>query len=252
MSYQDVIIGAEHSITAARSAIYQGLSTLFFYPCNGQTNHPAVIAATFAQRMALLPHDLSAALPLLAGLIQMESIADLELRARFTSIFDNCSGRAAVSLYEKDYGNGEAKAVWEEVVRFYEHFGLGFDVRDAHDWPDHIGTELEFMHYLTFLEATAEKPGDGEIYRRAQGDFLVRRVGRWAPRFAAQLGGIDGNAPYGLFARLMAAYVEADLRYLGRTCEAGSPWIPQREAQAGLAQKDWIPIIPIEEMEDFP
>jgi len=35
----------------------------------------------------------------------------------------------------------------------------------------------------------------------------------------------------------MAAFIDADLSYLGRNCEAGAPWIPQRETQAGLEQK---------------
>lgn len=234
---------------AARSAMYQILSRLFFYPAEMAALPLAEVAAELRRRLEALPGDQSEFAGLMGEVDAVASMPEPALRGVFTALFDNCRGRAAVSLYEKDYGNGEAKAVWEEVVRFYEHFGLSFDVRVSRDWPDHIGTELEFMHYLTYVEAVAEQ--DVGIYRQAQGDFLARHLARWAPRFAAQLSGGQEAGPYGIFARLVAAFIKAEMAYLGRTCESGAPWIPQREAQAGLQGKAWIPIVEASALETF-
>ena len=232
----------------ARSAVYQLLSQLFFYPAEEEAPPLPELAAEFRQRLETLSCEQTDLLALAAELEALPLMTDADQREVFTSLFDNCRGRSAVSLYEKEYGNGEAKAVWEEVVRFYEHFGLNFDVRVSHDWPDHIGTELEFMHYLTYLEAVAEE--GKEIYRQAQGDFLVRHLARWSPRFAAQLGRGAEIEPYGIFAGIVAAFIKAEMVYLDRTCESTAPWIPQREAQAGLQGKTWIPIVNAEDLEE--
>lgn len=232
----------------ARSAVYQLLSRVFFYPGEVEVPPLAELAAEFRRRLAALSCDQNELQALAGELNDLPWMTEADQREVFTSLFDNCRGRSAVSLYEKEYGNGDAKAVWEEVVRFYEHFGLNFDVRVSHDWPDHIGTELEFMHYLTYLEAVAE---DGkEIYRQAQGDFLVRHLARWAPRFAMQLGRGSEIEPYGIFASIVAAFIKEEMLYLDRTCESTAPWIPQREAQAGLQGKTWIPIVNAADLEE--
>lgn len=226
-------------VAAARSAVYRCLSGSFFYPPLGRGQWQG-LADTLRGRLAVLPHDRSVLEPLLAELAAQSIPPVAVLGDTFTALFDNCTGRAAVSLYEKEYGNGDAKVIWEEVIRFYEHFGLEFDVGVSRDWPDHVGTELEFMHYLTYLEAVTDDAG--EVCRRAQGDFLARHLARWIRRFAARVDDASGNAPYGVVARLAAAFVDADLGHLGRLPEPDIPLIPQREAQAGIRGKSWIPI----------
>lgn len=247
MEAWEVTVTADHAVAAARSAMYQGLSRLFGYPQEALS--PGAIAAALRCPLDTLVQARAELEPLLAELETLEALPLDEWCAVYTALFDNCQGRAAVSLYEKEYGNGEAKVVWEETIRFYEHFGLNFDVREARDWPDHIRTELEFMHYLSFLEAAAE--AGGETYRQAQGDFLVRHLGRWAPRFACQVEGAERCAPYGLFARLVAAFVAADLHLLDRRLEPAAPWVPQHEAQSGTPRKSWIPIVDVSQEEPF-
>jgi len=57
-----------------------------------------------------------------------------------------------------------------------------------HELPDHITTELEFLHYLTFREAEAcERGVDPESLRRAERDFLARHLCRWVPKLRARL-----------------------------------------------------------------
>ncbi len=247
---------AAHRDAAARSMAYQKLSSLFFYPAGTRPLGSLLQETTLALRenFALLPYAVADAADLIDGmeadLAKIEN-GPLALSDIFTALFDNCKGRAAVSLYEKEYGNGDAKVIWEETIRFYEHFGLDFDVRKTRDWPDHIGTELEFMHYLTYLEATSAEDDSGETYRHAQGDFLVRHLARWAPRFSAQLERMADNAPFGGFARLVVAFIDADREYLGRSSEPGPQWIPQRESQTGAAPGKWIPIVEASTLEKF-
>ena len=232
---------------AARSAVYQTLSTAFFYPA-GERIRPCPIAE-IPDRLAIaldqLPYAVPAADSLVADLrAALHGVDDAALCARYTALFDNCKGRAAVSLYEKDYGNGDAKVIWEEVIRFYEHFGLDFDVRESRDWPDHLGTELEFMHYLTFIEASA--PDGGSAYRKPQADFLTRHLAKWAPRFRTQLerAGEDiPTAPYVFCAQLVDAFIGAEMDYLGCARETAQNWVPMHEARSGHSGQTIVPIV---------
>jgi DMSO reductase family type II enzyme chaperone len=73
----------------------------------------------------------------------------------------------------------------EEVTRFYHHFGLSLG-GESRELPDHITTELEFMHFLTFQEVSALQKGqDRRPFLRAQRDFLQRHLARWVPQVAA-------------------------------------------------------------------
>lgn len=227
-----VTIAEEQRGTAARSAFYQQLAGSFVYPGGGTSGATAVRTRSAALHALLadLPHDDAARQALGQALADLDDWArtpdaTLPLAPLHTALFDHCRGPAMVSLYEKDYGNGEAKMVWEELIRFYEHFGLAFDLRLRKDWPDHIGTELEFLHFLTFLEAAAA-PADRGNYALAAGDFLSRRLARWAPRFARTLGGAAQASPYARFATLIATFVDAEMALLRRENGYRGPWVP--------------------------
>lgn len=256
MEQTDVVVAEDQRGTAARSAFYRQLGGSFAFPEETVTGAGMVRALSASLWVALpdLPYGDAAKQRLREVLTALDDWAQSEaatapLQPTHTALFDNCRGRAVVSLYEKDYGNGDAKMVWEEVIRFYEHFGLEFDVRVRKDWPDHIGTELEFLHYLTFLEATAEA-ADRPAYGQAEGDFLSRRLGRWAGRFERQVGGLSESGPYATLAKLITAFTDAEMDFLGREREAMSPWVPMIEAGTGGSLgvggtgKHWIPIIP--------
>lgn len=246
----EVLVPAIQRGNAARSTFYRLLAGLFAFP-EGEVSsaaHAQPQADQLRAVLAELPHPAEAKQAMSEVLDAIDAwtttapdAAD-PVEAIYTELFLNCRGRAAVSLYEKDYGNGDAKMVWEEVIRFYEHFGLEFDVRVRKDWPDHLGTELEFMHYLTFLEATASAD-DQAAFHQAQGDFLSRRLGRWAARFARQVHGAEQNGPYGDYADLIEAFVTAEMALLGQEYEALSPWVPMNEAGTGGTGKHWIPIV---------
>ena len=170
MEEAEVMVADDQRGTAARSEFYRVLSTLFFYPRETATATVQGLVSVLRAQLSALPYETATIDGLAQLLDEVESVAEtalLPLKDTYTALFDNCHGRSAVSLYEKDYRNGDAKMVWEELVRFYEHFGLNFDVSHSHDWPDHIGVELEFLHYLTFLEAGAPET-DRHVYIQAQ------------------------------------------------------------------------------------
>lgn len=247
MKETPVNVSEDQRGTAARSEVYRALSALFRYPCNTTADTLQTLAAVLRDKLPelSLAEPAAAQLSLLLEEIERLALAPAlpPLEAVYTALFDNCRGRSAVSLYEKDYGNGDAKTVWEELIRFYEHFGLNFDVRHSHDWPDHIGTQLEFMHYLTYLEATVPA-AERSIYVRGQADFLGRRLARWSARFAAQVNGLADNAPYGLFARLVDAFVDAEMAALGLPRQALGHWVPlQSGASIDSRGRTIIPIV---------
>ena len=75
----------------------------------------------------------------------------------------------------------------EDATRFYNFFQLRVSP-EMQELPDHITTELEFLHYLTFREAQARQQGtDPTPLLRAERDFLARHLCKWVPRMQARL-----------------------------------------------------------------
>ncbi len=87
-------------------------------------------------------------------------------------------GHALCPLYSGHYGRDRLHTM-EELMRFYNYFGLRITPGLM---PDHVTTELEFMHYLAHQEAEArQSAGDLGSYQRAQRDFLERHLSGWWP-----------------------------------------------------------------------
>lgn len=121
---------------AETSAIYAGFASAFLYPENDQ----GVLSKT-----------------------------------EYLESFDPSASSDAVSLREASYANIEASALFEELVRYYEHFGL--TRRQDVELPDHLSIELEFMHFLCELERHAPiGSADTDSVWRAQRDFIDRHV----------------------------------------------------------------------------
>lgn len=97
--------------------------------------------------------------------------------AEYIEAFDMAASNEAASIHETGYVDMDRSALFEELVRFYEHFGLRRN-QDA-ELPDHISVELEFMHFLGELERHALERGDDvESVRRAERDFIDRHLRR--------------------------------------------------------------------------
>lgn len=123
-----------------------------------------------------------------------ETGAGDDLEVEYTRLFDVGPSGPPCPLHGGLYGGARMK-VMEEAVRFYNHFGLSLS-ESPRELPDHLTTELEFLHYLSFREAQALQAGeDAEPFRRARRDFVERHAGRWIPRLRERLEAQDA-APF--------------------------------------------------------
>ncbi len=122
-------------------------------------------------------------------------------------------------IYEGEFGGGRLK-VMEDVLRFYDHFGLQPTQDEGRrDRPDHLATELEFMHALTFLEAKALEEGeDPTPYRQAQREFLRFHLADFAAAVASRLAGM-GVPFYSAAAQVAHRLCAQDLRFLSQPLE---------------------------------
>jgi DMSO reductase family type II enzyme chaperone len=127
----------------------------------------------------------------------------------FTVSFD--TGAVAVSLHGRSYTNDGDQKLFEELFRFYEYFGLDFSSSNNDFWPDALEIELEFMHYLTYLEGLV---GDKRIaILKAQRDFLTRHLRPFLAGLKASL--VEKDIPvYTQLATLLNEFVEADHAYI--------------------------------------
>ncbi len=109
-----------------------------------------------------------------------------DLAVEHTRLFDVGASGPPCPLYGGLYGGDRMKKM-EEAVRFYNHFGLTLS-EEQRELPDHVSTQLEFMHYLAYREAEALHAGvDPGSYRRAQRDFVGRHLGAWIPKLCQRL-----------------------------------------------------------------
>ena len=135
-----------------------------------------------------------------------------DLQTLYTRLFEVSSGSAKVSSVERSYGGGPSQKLWEKLLRFYTFFGLDFSQGGASEQPDHLLTQVAFMHYLCFLEAGAQ--GSTENIRRGQRDFLSLHLGRWVEAFYTVLEKQKDAEPYTTFGRLLVSMVKTDMQQL--------------------------------------
>lgn len=97
--------------------------------------------------------------------------------AEYLEAFDPSASTSGTSVHESAYVDRDSSGLFEELVRFYEHFGLRRN-QDA-NLPDHVSVELEFMHFLCQLEYHAHAKGeDVSSVQKAQLDFIDRHLKR--------------------------------------------------------------------------
>lgn len=202
---------------AARSQFYKILSGVFVYP--GDAAQTDLVLREAGEALCDAATELPFLVPAVALLCDAGGQGEEdELAIAYTNLFDNCGGRPAVPLHEKDYVQRDTKHLWEELIRFYEHFGLGYDLKACGQWPDHLGTELEFLHYLTFLETGAPDDAAG-VYTAAADDFLARHLAQWVPTFADRLAGKAVGSAYAALGQVLAQFIAGEAE-LGRSRRA--------------------------------
>ncbi|MDH3212505.1 MAG: molecular chaperone TorD family protein [Myxococcales bacterium] len=189
----------EARLAVARSRAYETFARLFDYPDVELFEDVRDGTLADALRAVLTEVD-----PELAALGSWDALRDAgsepdDLAVEYTRLFDVGASGPPCPLYGGLYGGARMKTM-EEAVRFYNHFELSM-AESPRELPDHITTQLEFLHFLAFREAEAlEGDGDPGPYRRAQRDFVSRHPGRWVPRLRARL---EENDPLPFFRDLV-------------------------------------------------
>jgi DMSO reductase family type II enzyme chaperone len=202
---------ADSPITA-RLAVYQELARLF-----AGADRDAYEAAVEGSWPARLAKD-AALLPYAFDYGQASVDADLteeEFEAEYVRLFQGVEGDGGpgVPAFGGAYGGGDRTKKVQDVLRFYEYFGLRASPEDPRP-PDHLSTELEFMKFLAYKEAASVSPRLQASFRRAQLDFSERELGRWLPEMAKAVEASNAS-PFWRWAALTASsFVSADAAHM--------------------------------------
>jgi len=212
--------GPEALHAASRSLVYGLLGEAVSFPEREQL--AAIRDGTLAQA---LHAALSAVDPGCVAGIDWDALRDAgadddELAIEHTRLFEVGASGPPCALYGGLYGDARMKTM-EEAVRFYNHFGLTLS-EDPRELPDHLTTELEFLHFLAFREAQALRAGfDVGPYRRAQRDFIARHPGRWVPLLVRRLAQAKAGRFHTALFDALAGWLEREHRTL--VAEVGPP-----------------------------
>lgn len=114
------------------------------------------------------------------------------------------------SLHEGEH-RGNRMDVMERVLRFYTHFGLKLG-RNPSEMPDHLVSELEFLHFLAFQQERYQRHGlDAGAFRRARTDFLVAHPGAWMRGFSDRVIAATAHPFHDACARLLGGFLAVAL-----------------------------------------
>jgi DMSO reductase family type II enzyme chaperone len=117
--------------------------------------------------------------------------------------------------YETRYGTGhlfQQTQQLADIAGFYRAFGLTLS-DEAHERPDHLTIELEFLHFLCFKEAYALQhhgAEQAELCRDAERTFLTDHLLQWASSFAKRLQEAAGGGWYGQLGALFATFLSME------------------------------------------
>lgn len=96
-------------------------------------------------------------------------------KTEFLEAFEPSVSKTACSLYQSAHSTREQTSLFEELIRWYDHFGLQRKAKA--ELPDHVSVELEFMHFLSYREHLAgDDPSAVSNLRRAQNSFLSNHL----------------------------------------------------------------------------
>lgn len=135
------------------------------------------------------------------------------LRTAYSGLFE-VGNQGPPAPIREDLQTGQRGGTREEIVRFYEHFGYVLDERFA--WqPDHLSVELEFIHYLCYLESRQDE--QMLSCQLAQFDFTERHPGRWVPAFTEQVERLAAGSIYSRVLASLDEFLGSDLAWQAGT-----------------------------------
>ncbi len=216
----------EAIVAAAHSRLYRLLADSFLYPDREffEEVKSGGLRDQVVEVCGQLPYALD---PAFDGLVASGDYVDFQ--SEYLKLFEVGQGIPPCPLYSGLYRGGR-KAVMEEMARFYSYFGLSIE-HGSGELPDHLATELEFMHFLAFKELSAIDRGKDPLpYRRAQADFLERQLTSWLPALEKRLQGLKPPPFYAALAWLANAATRAQLAALDATLDRNAS-IPLEEVR---------------------
>ena len=201
---------ADSPITS-RLGVYQELARLFAGA--DRDSYEAAVEGSWPGRLArdakLLPYAFDYGETSVEGKVSAE-----EFQAEYLRLFEvGGIGGPPAPLFGGCYGGGDRMKKMEDVVRFYEYFGLHASAEDPRP-PDHLSTELEFMKFLSYKEAASASPRLQSSFRRAQLDFSERELGRWLPEVVAAVEAAKPMPFWKWAVTTASAFVAADATYM--------------------------------------
>lgn len=234
-------------VASDRATVYAALSTGFYLPDEGLVwdLREGGFAHGIRAAVAWLGPDAAAYEPDLEDLhaishaLGSQQVDEVlrDLRVEHARLFTG-PGRPDVPIFESEYvdpGDGVAGRLdgpsTVRVRRWYRSAGL--ERATSHrDLPDHVATELEFLHLLARREAEARQEGriqDAHQLRRDTDRFLREHPAKWMPAFCRATLAAHPHPFYGALAGLLAIHLATEL---GENLErARFPW--QSEPRPG-------------------
>ena len=171
----------------ARSRAYRVFAEAFAYPQGELLDEirSGALSEALGEALEAVSPSLASSLDRAALRVYEDADADA-LAAEYTRLFDVGTSGPPCPLHGGLW-IGDRMKTMEEVLRFYRHFGLTVGGEPS-ELPDHLGLELEFLHYLAFREGAALHDGtDPGAFERAERDFLARHPARVVPLLRAKL-----------------------------------------------------------------
>ncbi len=158
--------------------------------------------------------------PELEKAIDWDALSDAgetdDLAVEYTRLFDVGGADGPPCSLNSGAVKGDARmGLLEELVRFYNFFGLTAAGTDANELPDHLTTQFEFLHYLIFNELESRVAGEpADDFIRAQRDFINRHPGTWVPLLNKKLKEQKAPRYYLAMGELMEQFVRHEQRLL--------------------------------------
>ena len=207
----------------ARSTIYSHLAAAFAYPTedylvelkSGETEASLKMAASFFPE----EKELAAAVNKFCGAIEKEvrSLDVRDMEGEYNRIFSMglmCPHNETEFCSSHVFMKGQELA---DIAGFYNAFGFKMSVEEK-ALVDFVGTELEFMHVVTFKEHHAlgsGEEGNAGTCREAQEKFLKGHLGAWVGAFSKILSATTHLEFFWTLGKLLDKFVSFEGRHLG-------------------------------------